>query len=98
MEAVVFFGVPHRGADTAFWGQFAAGITKTVQFGLGTNDKFVKDLEKNSSVLGNISTQFIHRAAELKQVYTFFETARLHGVLVSQMDLELPTTTTSERC
>ncbi len=97
MEAVVFFGVPHRGADTAFWGHFAAEITKTIQLGLGTNDRFVKDLEKDSSVLGNISTQFIHRAAELKQVHTFFETARLNGVLVRQRDLELPTTI-SEHC
>ena len=83
VQTVIFFGVPHRGADIAFWGHFAAGITKIARFGLSTNDRFVKDLEANSSVLGDISTQFVHRAAELKQVYTFFETAKLNGILVS---------------
>ena len=83
MEAVVFFGVPHQGARIAFWAHFAAKITKTLQSGLGTNNSFVKDLKKNSSVLDNISTQFIHRAAELERVYTFLETAKLNGVLVS---------------
>lgn len=80
MEAVVFFGVPHQGARIAFGAHFAAKVTKTLQSGLGTNYSFVKDLEINSSVLDNISTQFIHRAAELERVYTFFETAKLNGV------------------
>ena len=85
---MVFFGVPHRGADISFWGHFAANITKVAQLGLNTNARFVKDLETDSSVLTDISTQFIHRAAELKQVYTFFETARLNGILVSQTDID----------
>ena len=97
MQTVVFFGVPHRGADIAFWGHFAAEITKAAQFGFSTNDRFVKDLETDSSVLVDISTQFIHRAAELKRVYTFFETARLNGVLVSPTDLELSILTSEYR-
>jgi hypothetical protein len=82
VKAVVFFGVPHRGADLAYWATFASMILQTMQLGLGTNPNFVTDLQRNSRTFSDISKQFIERGDKLK-IRTFYETEKLHGQLVS---------------
>ena len=77
----VFFGVPHRGADAAYWANFAANLLEIAQLGFGTNTKFVAALRRNSETLANISQQFIWRAARL-DIRTFFETEKLCNQLV----------------
>lgn len=84
-RALVFFGVPHRGADVAYWSTFAASVSKTLQLGLGTNRSFVKALQKNSPSFAAISNSFIERAALLK-IRTFYETDRLHGHVIVDKD------------
>jgi hypothetical protein len=81
VRGVVFFGVPHRGADLAFWGSFAANLLKITQLGLGTNTTFVEALQRNSNTFAQISRQFTERGAKI-QVRTFYETERLLGQLV----------------
>ena len=75
-RGVIFFGVPHRGSDVAYWGTFAANLLETIQLGFGTNSNFVKDLQRNSETLANISEQFFPLGDKLK-IRTFYETERL---------------------
>jgi hypothetical protein len=77
----VFFGVPHRGSDLAYWKNFAATILKVAQLGFGTNKNFVKPLRRNSAVFSEISQQFIERGADL-QIRTFYETYKIGSFLV----------------
>lgn len=80
-KAIAFLGVPHKGSDSAWWANFAANALKGASIGLSTNNALVADLRKDSSVLSNISKQFIDRGRDLT-IYTFYERLRLHGVLV----------------
>jgi hypothetical protein len=74
----VFFGVPHRGADAAYWAWFAANLLKITQLGFGTNTNFVAALK---TTFAEISEQFIERAVQL-EIRTFFETKKLGNQLV----------------
>lgn len=80
-RAIAFLGVPHKGSDSAWWAAFAANALKGASIGSSTNTALVSDLKKDSTTLANISKQFIDRARELL-IYTFFETERLHGIVV----------------
>jgi hypothetical protein len=77
----MFFGVPHRGADIAYWGLFDANLVKTVQLGFGTNTRFLEDLRSNSKSFADISEQFIARSSKLR-IRTFYETEKLLNRLV----------------
>lgn len=81
MKASVFFGVPHRGADSAYWANSAANFVKFAQLGSGANTNFVAALQRKSETFADISQQFIERGA-LLTIRTFYETERLYGVLV----------------
>ena len=81
VRGLVFFGVPHRGSDLAYWSMFAARLLKDVQLGLGTNTSFVEALKRNSQSFADISKSFIERAMPLK-IRTFYETENLYGNLV----------------
>jgi hypothetical protein len=82
VKAVVFFGVPHRGADLAYWATFTSMILQTMQLGFGTNPNFVTDLQRNSRTFADISKQFIERGDKLR-IRTFYETEKIYGQLVS---------------
>lgn len=85
VKALVFFGMPHRGSDLAYWSTLAAKLLNTVQVGRGTNQSFVEALQRNSKTFTDISQSFIDRAAPLK-VRTFYETEKLYGSLVCLTD------------
>ena len=80
-KAIAFLAVPHKGSGTAWWGNFAANVLKGASIGLSTNSALVADLKKNSSALTDIQKQNIERIKHLN-IYTFYETLRLQGVLV----------------
>jgi len=80
-KAIAFLGVPHRGSDAAWWFSFAASSLKGATLGMSTHTALVKDLQKASSTLANISKQFVDRGKSLK-IYTFYETRRLSGIVV----------------
>jgi hypothetical protein len=86
VRGAVFFGVPHRGSDIAYWAGFAANILQFGQLGLGTNSAYVKALERNSPTFANISTQFVDRAERLS-IRTFYETERMGTKVVSSSRL-----------
>jgi hypothetical protein len=77
----MFFAVPHRGSDIAYWASFAASLLNTVQLGFGTHKTFVKDLTRNSATFAHIAQQFVERAAPL-QIRTFYETDKMGNQLV----------------
>ena len=81
VRALVFFGVPHRGSDLAYWSALAAKLMKNIQLRTGTNTSFIEALKRNSQTFTDISQSFIERAAPLK-IITFFETERLKGNVV----------------
>ena len=80
-KAIAFLAVPPGGSGTAWWGNFAANAPKGTSIGLSTNSALVADLRKNSSTLTDIQKQSIERIKDLN-IYTFYETLRLRGVLV----------------
>jgi hypothetical protein len=81
IRALIFLGVPHRGADAAYWAKFAARLLQFGQLGFGTNPAYVSALQKNSTTFTNISGQFVGRAAPLL-IRTFFETEKMGNQLV----------------
>lgn len=82
-KAIAFLGVPHRGADAAWWFGFAASSLQGATLGM-THTALVKDLQKASPTLATISKQFVDRGKSLK-IYTFYETRKLSGVVVCHM-------------
>jgi hypothetical protein len=82
VRGAVFFGVPHRGADIAYWASFAANVLQFCQLGLRTNPAYVKALQRNSPTFANISAQFVDPAERLS-IRTFYETERMGNQVVS---------------
>src|SRR2546421_639887 len=82
IKAVVFFGVPHRGADLAFWLEFPARLLKYGQLGFGGNTAHLSALKKNSTMFASISGSFIERGSHLR-IRTFYETEKMGNQLVS---------------
>jgi hypothetical protein len=80
-KAIAFLGVPHRGADAAWWATFAANSLKGATLGMTTHTALAKDLQKASPTLAAISKQFVDRGKSLK-IYTFYETRKLSGIVV----------------
>lgn len=81
VRGVIFFGVPHCGSNVAYWGTFAANLLETIQLGFGTNSNFVKDLQRNSETLANISELFFKLSDKL-EIRTFYETEKLLNKVV----------------
>ena len=80
-KAIAFLGVPHRGADAAWWASFAANALNGATLGASIYTALVKDLQNASPTLATISKQFVDRGQPLK-IYTFFETRKLFGTVV----------------
>ncbi len=70
-------GVPHQGSDSAKWASFAANLLKSAGIGTSSNTALVSNLVKDSTILANISDQFVDRARGMI-IYTFYETKRLN--------------------
>ena len=81
-KGLAFMGVPHEGSDGARWAGFAANLLKSFSIGTSTNTAIVSDLEKGSTTLADISKQFVNKMAPDMILYTFYETERLHGIMV----------------
>lgn len=79
-KAIAFLGVPHEGSDSTRWADFAANLLKSASID-ASNTAIVSDLEKGSISLATIAQQFVEKVPDMI-IYTFYETDRLHGVLV----------------
>ena len=89
VRASVFFGVPHRGADIAYWANFPATLLKTASLGFGGNTGYLEALKSNSHVWHDISKQFVKRAISLK-IRTFYETEKVGNILVRMRQANYP--------
>lgn len=81
IRGIVFLGVPHRGADIAYWASLPANIIKYGSLGFRGSTDFLKSLERNSECWRIISKQFVERGESLK-IRTFFETRKMGNTLV----------------
>lgn len=71
-------GTPHRGADVAFWGSIMSRVAK-IPLIQADRSQLLSDLERQSLTLGNICSQFVERAHNLK-IYTYYERQITQGV------------------
>lgn len=79
---VLFFGVPHRGSDVAYWAGLPASLLNHALIGFGGNTSFLNSLKKSSPEWRTISRDFVRRGSALSCIRTFFETERLGNMLV----------------
>lgn len=82
IRGLIFFGVPHRGADIAFWASLPANLLDKGLIGFGANTRFLDALKRNSPEWREISKQFVQRADAIPLIRTYFETKRLGNILV----------------
>lgn len=78
----MFFGVPHRGADLAYWAEHASRVVDFASFGLWRRNKFLKVLQKNSQELFDIANAVVEQAGRL-DIRSFFETKMIGNDIVS---------------
>ncbi|KAI9888001.1 MAG: hypothetical protein M1823_000122 [Watsoniomyces obsoletus] len=76
VKAAVFFGVPHRGADIAYWASLSVTLVNAVAMGSAINKAYLDALQRNSTVWCDISHSFVQRVPSLK-IRTFYETRKV---------------------
>lgn len=82
-KAFIFLGVPHRGADAAFWLDFVVELSKITQLGFKGNNRFVDALKANSPTFAAISTQSNERfQSPLISIRTFYESEKMGNLTV----------------
>lgn len=79
---LMFFGVPHRGADDAYWGEFALRLLGALSLGTLGNHNFVQGLKRNSREFSSISRAFVESRSEVKVIRTFYETKKMGNTVV----------------
>ena len=76
VKGIAFLGVPHRGASIARLGSFFIDLLRPSGLGKTINSDLVKNLERNSDALSNISLQAVQRLKGLR-IFTFYETRKM---------------------
>jgi hypothetical protein len=82
VRGIIFFRVPHRGSDLAFWAGLPASLLDKALFGFGGNMRFPDSLKKNSPEWREISKQFVQCADAVPIIRTYFETEKIRNILV----------------
>ena len=82
IRGCIFFGVPHRGADIAYWASIPAQIITHLSLGFVGNVQFLESLKRNSVVWRSISNEFVHRAKRI-HIRSFYETKKIGNQIVS---------------
>ncbi|KAF3807774.1 Protein SERAC1, partial [Colletotrichum gloeosporioides] len=83
---LMFFGVPHRGADDAYWGEFASRLLSALSLGTWGNSRFVQGLKRNSPEFSSISRAFVEPGSEIKVIRTFYETKKMGNRIIVDKD------------
>jgi hypothetical protein len=78
VTGVMFMGVPHRGADLAFWSNALGRIANIPLLG-GLRTDLLNDLTPKSILLRDVCDQFIERGKNL-QIFSFYERKRIPGL------------------
>jgi hypothetical protein len=69
---IMFMGTPHRGSELVPWAMLFSNIVNLGTLGYGIRRNLLRQLDRKSSTLEEISRQFVHRAAPL-QIISFIE-------------------------
>ena len=85
VRGVAFLGVPHGGAAVARLGYFFAELLKKATLGRTTNASLAADLRGGSKILREVTTQSVHRLAQLR-ICSFFEREKTWGELIVDED------------
>lgn len=85
---IIFFAVPHRGADAAYWATIAANVYSVATIGFKGNQNFVDALKRNSPEFWQISNAFIQPASKVNIIRSFYETTKIANRIVS-LNLDL---------
>ncbi|KAI9743212.1 MAG: hypothetical protein M1818_003058 [Claussenomyces sp. TS43310] len=85
-EGAVFFAVPHRGANLAYWAKFATNIMSFATLGARGNPNFVKALKRNSPEFANISQAFVQPASKFLIIRSFYEAVKIGNELIVDRD------------
>ncbi|KAK3172720.1 hypothetical protein OEA41_006044 [Lepraria neglecta] len=89
IQGMIFFGTPFRGSNSAKWANYVQKIAHAFS---ETNTNKLRDLRENSDKLKMLAEAFpgIHRKrydkGEIIGVAFFFETLRLHKILIVEED------------
>lgn len=83
--SIIFFAVPHRGADVASLATVTANVYTFATLGFAGNKNFVEALKRNSLEFWQISNAFIQPASRVRIIRSFYETAKIANHLVSQI-------------
>ncbi|MCJ1270553.1 hypothetical protein MMC22_010450 [Lobaria immixta] len=75
VKSVIFMGVPHRGADIAFWSTALGRIANMPLLGRLRTD-LLNDLTPKSDILGAICDQFVERGKNL-QIFSLYERQKI---------------------
>lgn len=78
VTGVMFMGVPHRGADFAFWSHALGRIANIPLLGALRTD-LLNDLTPKSGFLRDLCDQFIERGKDL-QIFSIYERKRIPGL------------------
>jgi hypothetical protein len=84
-KGIMFFGVPHRGADLAYWGNLATNVLSYASLGTVGNNRFVNALKRNSPEFASISKAFIQPASRFQLIRSFYESDKIGNQLVSNL-------------
>lgn len=77
-KAIIFFGTPHQGTDSAVWATYLGKLGKSI--GLRST-QVTEELQRWSDPLVELTTTFSQIAPDF-QITTFFEKRLTHGVMV----------------
>jgi len=81
----MFFGVPHRGADLAYWAKLATDVLSYASLGAVGNSRFVKALKRNSQEFAAISKAFIQPASRFQLIRSFYESVKIGNQIVRNL-------------
>lgn len=65
-RGIIFMGTPHRGSDLVPWTLLLSNLINIASLGQGIRKELLRNIDKDSITLMDISSQFVHRATPLK--------------------------------
>ncbi|KAJ6438220.1 ankyrin repeat protein [Purpureocillium lavendulum] len=83
----LFFSTPHKGSAVASLGTMLGTMAKALAFGANTNTQLLKDLERHSYKLEQISDTFLQQASGLR-IVSFYELDKLDYMSTVIVDKE----------
>lgn len=66
VKGVIFMATPHRGSELVPWAILLSNFVNVASFGRGIRKSLLRNIDRDSDMLGEISRQFTHRATKLK--------------------------------